>query len=230
MDQAFKKAEEIQRSDNEILHIGDFSTSGANVYLFPQLSFFQNSHPEVNVDINQADYESLRSGIISGRYDVIFIPMYMRSFFERDDLQIVPAMLAKPAIVISKYHYLYSERTAKYTDFLDDTAVMLGGKTYELYDRMAEEVLQKIEFRGQRIHQAKNTMEMATQLLHDHRFLIGNLLFSPVGKEQYRTIPLPGIDLNNWGIDIVFRKENKDDLISALMDCYRSTKINSVVH
>ena len=172
----------------------------------------------------QADYDALYTGLVTHRYNVVFAPTYMRNMFDNDDTIVIPAMKYRPYIVISRYHYLYNSDSASYKDFLGDTAVMLKGKNYELYDRMAEYVLKEIGFNGKRIHNARNTLEMATQLLGDHRFLIGNLLFSPVGKGQYRTVPLPESIKDNWGVDLIYLKDTENDMITSFISCFRSGK------
>lgn len=231
LDQAFAKAEEIQRAENVIFRIGDFSTQGASEYLFPRLSFFQKKYPQVEVLMEQADYDALEAGLVSNRYNVIFAPMYMRNLFAREDTTVVPAIDYRPYIVISRYHYLFSSDSVTWRDFLGDTAVMLKGKNYELYDRMAENVFREIVFRGRKLHQAKSTLEMAAQLLHDHRFLIGNLLFSPIDKNEYRTIPLPESIADNWGVDLIYRSGDEDPVLQAFAECFHSGKRSrKVVH
>ncbi len=224
MDQAFAKAEEIQRTDNTVFRIGDFSTQGASDYLFPKLSFFQKRYPHVEVYMEQADYNALDEGLSSGRYSVIFAPMYMRNIFDREDTAVIPAIDFRPFIVISRYHYLFHSESADWRDFLGDTAVMLKGENYTLYEQMAENALREIGFRGKKMHQAKSTLEMAAQLLHDHRFLIGNLLFSPIDRSEYRTIPLPDSIRDNWGVDLVFRKGDEDPILQGFIECFRSGK------
>lgn len=193
LDQLIDQARVLARRDETHLTIGILEGQEVNALLLTRLNLAQELNPKLEIEMERNCYSNLRSGLKSGRYDLIVtldFDVEQEEEFYYQNLYAQP-----PAIAIHQSHPMASLPELKMTQLKDENFVVISPQESPVgYDRFIKEC-QKDGFTPNVVRQPRSleSLILCVEMGVGVALLDQGIRFSH--DSVVRTIPIPGADM-----------------------------------
>ncbi len=124
LDEVFEQARSLARKGEAALSIGVLEGQDVNQVLSRRLKQVASVYPQLQVNLERNSYQNLRSGLMSGHYDLIIT----LSFDVEDDAEFRAFSLYQksPAIAMHKSHPLATKQSLTLSDLRDENFIVIS--------------------------------------------------------------------------------------------------------
>ena len=124
LDEVFEQARALARRGDGTLSIGVLEGQDVNQVLAERLGVLSSVYPQLQVSLERNSYQNLRSGLISGHYDIIITLSFDVEGAAEFDSYIL--YKKQPAIAMSRSHPLARKKELKLSDLKEEHFVVIS--------------------------------------------------------------------------------------------------------
>ena len=216
MEEAVKKAQQIQKGNLNQLYIGDFNTTSATEYLLPIINEFEKSNVYVELHIDRTDPLAVLDGIIDRRYDVGFFSSAGISVMNELGLSYEELFKLDPVVIIPERHPLYEKEKIEKEDLEKETYVVLDDK-YQTYWNCARAACLECGFNPHFFEVVSNAQSMIIQLEQGKCLAIMDDCYQPAYDIKSREFRLTE-SKTKFGFVVVYDKNNHNPNIAKFIN------------
>lgn len=193
LDSVIEQARVLARRDEAHLSIGILEGQEVNALLLTRLNLAQELNPKLEIEMERNCYSNLRSGLRSGRYDII---VTLDFDVEQEDEFFYQKIYAQPpAIAIHRSHPMASLPELQMIQLRDENFVVISPQESPVgYDRFVKQC-QKDGFTPNVVRQPRSleSLILCVEMGVGVALLDQGIRFSH--DSVVRTIPIPGADM-----------------------------------
>lgn len=124
LDDIFEQARGLARKEEGTLSIGVLEGQDVNQVLSARLNQVQKIYPQLQITLERNSYQNLRSGLMSGHYDLIITLSF--DVEDEPEFQLYSLYQKSPAIAMYKSHPLASKTALTLSDLKDENFVVIS--------------------------------------------------------------------------------------------------------
>lgn len=136
----YEEAKHLSESRSSTLNIGVTNTTDPDTYFWAIASRFQQSSPEISINVEYEDMKYLENGLLENRYDLIFVPDFEHYTLDVCHIPWKYAARANMQIIMLNSHPLCQKSELTMEDILEERLVALSPKTNPNFLRSIQEL------------------------------------------------------------------------------------------